>query len=316
MVPQARGARSLRDAGDTTGRNVSHGQTLGQTASFRQTAPETWCQSRLCGAWRYNLPMPKAGVASLVFLVATALIPGVAQDVTPPPAGPTIRVTATEIALDLVVRDKKGRQVKNLKPADVEIYEDGVRQQVLSFRMVPGREQQSRETSQAKPAAATGAFMPLRELNTVAIVFHDIDPVTRPHAIQIVKEFIKSNLPPESYIGIFNLNEKLIPVHEFTKNREDLLASTFNGNAMDFSRASAALLTASPNIVTVNAQVNAATHSATVSVDTTGGELSNSVIVGADVSNSAGANRVRGDQVRERSEFRSEEHTSELQSLR
>src|ERR1019366_2233840 len=25
------------------------GQTLGQTASFRQNAPETWCQSRLCG---------------------------------------------------------------------------------------------------------------------------------------------------------------------------------------------------------------------------------------------------------------------------
>jgi VWFA-related protein len=247
--------------------------------------------------------MLKAGVASLVFLAATALIPGLAQDVTPPPAGPTIRVTATEVALDLVVRDKKGRQVKNVKPADVEIYEDGVRQQVLSFRMVAGREQERREESQAKPQTTTGALMPLRELNTLCIVFHNIDPVTRPHAIQIVKEFIKSNLPPESYIGIFNLNEKLIPVHEFTKNREELLASTFNGNALDFAGASAALLTASPNIVTVNAQVNAATHSAAVSVDTTGGELSNSVIVGADVSNSAAANRVRGDQVRERSEF-------------
>jgi VWFA-related protein len=247
--------------------------------------------------------MPKVGVASLVFLAAAALIPGRAQDATPPPPGPTIRVTATEIALDLVVRDKKGRQVKNVKPADVEIYEDGVRQQLLSFRMVPGREQQSREEGQPKPQAGTGSFLPLRELNTVAIVFHNIDPVTRPHAVQIVKEFIKSNLPPESYIGIFNLNEKLIPVHEFTKNRQELLASTFNGNALDFSRASAALLTASPNIVTVNAQVDAATHTATVSVDTTGGELSNSVIVGADVSNSAAANRVRGDQVRERSEF-------------
>jgi VWFA-related protein len=247
--------------------------------------------------------MPKVGVASLVFLAAAALIPGRAQDATPPPPGPTIRVTATEIALDLVVRDKKGRQVKNLKPGDVEVYEDGVRQQLLSFRMVPGREQQGREEGQPKPQAGTGSFLPLRELNTVAIVFHNIDPVTRPHAVQIVKEFIKSNLPPESYIGIFNLNEKLIPVHEFTKNRQELLASTFNGNALDFSRASAALLTASPNIVTVNAQVDAATHTATVSVDTTGGELSNSVIVGADVSNSAAANRVRGDQVRERSEF-------------
>lgn len=211
-------------------------------------------------------------------------------------------MTTTEVALDLAVRDKKGRQVKNLKPGEVEIYEDGVRQQILSFRMVPGREEHRREAeSQAKPAA--GVSLPLREVNTVCIVFHNIDPVTRPHAVEIVKEFIKSNLPPETYIGIFNLNEKLIPVHEFTKNRDELLQSALNGKALDFSRASEALLTASPNIVTINAQVNNATHTASVSVDTTGGEVNTNVIMGADVSNSSGANRLRGDQVRERSDF-------------
>jgi len=246
--------------------------------------------------------MPKVFVPSLVFLAAASLIPGLAQDATPPPAGTTIRVTTTEVALDLVVRDKKGRQVKNLKPGEVEIYEDGVRQQLLSFRLVPGREQERREESQTKPQPS-GTFLPLRDVNTVCIVFHNIDPVIRPHAIQIVKEFIQANLPPESYIGIFNINETLIPVHEFTKNREELLASNFNGGGMDFSKATAALLTASPNIVTVNAQVNAATHSASVTVDTTGGELSRNVIVGADVSNSLAANRVRGDEVRERSDF-------------
>ena len=248
--------------------------------------------------------MQKVGVPLLVCLVAIAAGPGRAQDVTSPAPGPTIRVTTTEVALDLVVRDKKGRQVKNLKPGDVEIFEDGVRQQVLSFRMVPGREEQRREAeSQAKPGQTAGASLPLREVNTVCIVFHNIDPVTRPHAIEIVKEFIKNDLPPETYIGIFNLNETLIPVHEFTKNRDELLQSAFNGKPMDFARASEALLTASPNIVTINAQVNNATHTASVSVDTTGGEVSNAVIVGADVDTGLGANRIRGDQVRERSDF-------------
>ncbi|MEI9975454.1 MAG: hypothetical protein WDO73_27340 [Ignavibacteriota bacterium] len=141
------------------------------------------------------------------------------------------------------------------------------------------------------------------DLNTVCIVFHNIDPVTRPHAIDIVKEFIKSNLPPETYIGIFNLNERLAVVHEFTKNRDELLRSSFGGGALDFGKASEALLTASPNIVTINAQVNAATHSANVTVDTTGGEVNTNVIMGADVSTGVGANRVRGDEVRERSDF-------------
>lgn len=243
----------------------------------------------------------KASVVSLLFL-ALAALPGLAQDA-PPPSGATIRVTAAEVSLDLVVRDKKGRQVKNLKPGDLEVYEDGVRQQVLSFRIAAGRDAKRGAQAQAKPETAAGTFLPLRELNTICIVFHNIDPVTRPHAIEIVKEFIRSNLPPESYIGIFNLNEKLVPVHEFTKNRDELLASSFGGSAMSFNKASVALLTASPNIVTLNVQVDAATHSASVTEDTTGGEVSNTVIMGADVSNSSGANRVRGDQVREQADF-------------
>jgi VWFA-related protein len=248
--------------------------------------------------------MQKVAAPLLVCLVAMTGGPGRSQDATPPAPGSTIRVTTTEVALDLAVRDKKGRPVKNLKAGDVEIYEDGVRQQLLSFRLVPGREEQRREAaSQAKPAQTGGLSLPLREVNTVCIVFHNIDPVTRPHAVEIVKEFIKNDLPPETYIGIFNLNEKLIAVHEFTKNRDELLKSAFDGKPLDFGRASQALLTASPNIVTVNAQVNSATHTASVSVDTTGGEVNNAVIMGADVSNSTGANRLRGDQVREQSDF-------------
>src|SRR5580700_6002030 len=133
--------------------------------------------------------MQKLGIPFLVCLITIVAALSRAQNATPPAPESTIRVTTTEVALDLAVRDKKGRQVKNLKPGDVEIYEDGVRQQLLSFRMVAGREQQRREAENAKPGEATGASLPLRELNTVCIVFHNIDPVTRPHAVDIVKEF-------------------------------------------------------------------------------------------------------------------------------
>ncbi len=39
-----------------------------------------------------------------------------------------------------MVRDKRGKPVRNLKAADLEIFEDGVRQEIRSFRAIGGRE--------------------------------------------------------------------------------------------------------------------------------------------------------------------------------
>ena len=49
---------------------------------------------------------------------------------------PALRLRANEVSLDIVVKDKKGRSVRDLKAADFEVYEDGVLQKVESFRFV------------------------------------------------------------------------------------------------------------------------------------------------------------------------------------
>ena len=127
------------------------------------------------------------------------------------PRDPPFASPATEVALDLVVRDKKGRQVKNLKPGDVEIYEDGVRQQLLSFRMVSGREQESRQGPTRRSRRQAPALAAAAGIEHGLHCFSQYRSGDAAARHEIVKEFIKSNLPPESYIGIFNLNEKLVP---------------------------------------------------------------------------------------------------------
>src|SRR6185295_1072640 len=47
-----------------------------------------------------------------------------------------IRVRTNEVKLDLVVKDKKGRPIKDLNAADFEVMEDGVGQKIQSFRFV------------------------------------------------------------------------------------------------------------------------------------------------------------------------------------
>ena len=46
---------------------------------------------------------------------------------------PVIRSTVREVLLDPIVRDAHGRIVTGLKPGEVTVYEDGVRQDVRSL---------------------------------------------------------------------------------------------------------------------------------------------------------------------------------------
>src|SRR5215213_7790081 len=48
----------------------------------------------------------------------------------------SVVVNADEVLFDVVVRDKKGRLVRDLTVSDFEVYEDGVRQEINSFRLV------------------------------------------------------------------------------------------------------------------------------------------------------------------------------------
>jgi hypothetical protein len=70
---------------------------------------------------------------SLVLIIFTGLAPvpvyGQQDD-------DVVRVRSNEVRLDVVVKDKKGRQIKDLKVADFEVLEDGVPQKVESFRLV------------------------------------------------------------------------------------------------------------------------------------------------------------------------------------
>src|SRR5258706_5395197 len=47
-----------------------------------------------------------------------------------------VRISVTLVQVDVAVTDKKGRPITDLKPEEVEIYEDGRRQQITNFSFV------------------------------------------------------------------------------------------------------------------------------------------------------------------------------------
>src|SRR6185436_9538713 len=55
---------------------------------------------------------------------------------TPQDQEEVIRFRTNEVKLDIVVKDKKGRPVRDLTASDYEVMEDGVPQKIQSFRFV------------------------------------------------------------------------------------------------------------------------------------------------------------------------------------
>lgn len=56
----------------------------------------------------------------------------------PQPEKPTFRVNIDLVTTDAIVRDNKGQFIADLKKDEFEIFEDGVEQQVVSFRLIHG----------------------------------------------------------------------------------------------------------------------------------------------------------------------------------
>lgn len=133
-----------------------------------------------------------------------------------------IKSSVSEVLLDVVVRDKRGKPVTDLKPEQVAVYEDGVRQNVRSFRLVKGGE--VRAEDEKATLAARPRLNPLRTVNLVCLVFSGLNAETRALARQAARDFVNNELRPNTFIGVFGLDDAgLRPLSPFSNDREHLL---------------------------------------------------------------------------------------------
>jgi VWFA-related protein len=214
---------------------------------------------------------------------------------------PTIRATVNEVVLDLVVRDKHGKIVKNLKPGDVSIYEDGVQQQIRSFRLLEGTAAAAQESTAG--AAAAGATLPVRKSNLVCIVFHNFDPrdvSTKKFVMEAVQEFLQTRALPDTWFGVFNLGATLNVLYPFTQNRADVLRASargFGGGSFQMARVADAVINGSPNM-----EVTQGTGASTTEV-TTGGGVNTAAILDVTQETGQGADAMRADLVDQKRDF-------------
>jgi len=169
-------------------------------------------------------------VAGICMLVLIACVTR-AQKPTSVPATPVqeedkIVVGTNEVLLDAIVRDKKGRVVKDLQPSDFEIYEDGVRQEIRSFRFAKEGSSTISTTNaepSVNPSTSTNSgsrksFLNLGGIGAVAIVFDRLSPEARSIARQAALAYLKDGLQPDDAVGVFRIDLSLSAIQNFTNN--------------------------------------------------------------------------------------------------
>jgi len=256
----------------------------------------------------------------LILAGASCLTGAVAATVpttNPAEQGPTIRANVNEVALDIVVRDKHGKLVKNLKPGDVQIYEDGALQQIRSFRLEQGYPLESPEAGKAKAGRAP-SVMPLRKVNLVCVVFHNqdnLDMSMHKFTMDAVQEFLQANWQPDTWVGVFALGARLNVLYPFTTNRDELAraaAQGFRGGSFQLARVADAVLNGTPNLDVVEGSSNQATRTGGGTEILSTGKLNNAAIL--DIQDQAGeaAEAQRGDLVDQQRQFG---HISGMEAL-
>ncbi len=173
--------------------------------------------------------------AILVLALAVAVAPVPAQQPTPRRASGVDASTVTAVVVDLVVRDRKGLPVTDLTAADFEVTEDGVAQEIGSFRLpmadAPARSETASAPAPAAPspsaapaalpaagAATVAAGASREESSVVALVFDRLSPDSRRFTKLAAERYIGKGTESAHVIGVFATDWGLEVVQGFTRD--------------------------------------------------------------------------------------------------
>jgi VWFA-related protein len=134
---------------------------------------------------------------------------------------PTFRGGTTAVLLDIVVRDKKGRPVRDLQQSEITVVDDGQPRAIQSFRLVEGA------AAPAQLESAAGASLmqpdPLRRITLVSLVFDQLSQNARRLAFQAAKDFVSKPRMPGEWVAVFSLDQRLRLQQDFTRDQDALI---------------------------------------------------------------------------------------------
>ena len=171
---------------------------------------------------------------SAVFALCTLFAIGAyAQDPKPsPPADAgVVKITTSLIQIDVTVTDKRGRTVTDLKPEEIEIYENGQKQKITGFSFVTNVKKTLTpdKIDKSKPPIPEPPLVlrPDQVRRTVALVVDDLTLSfeSAVYTRRALKKFVDDQMHDGDLVGIIRTGAGIGALQQFTSNKQQLYAA-------------------------------------------------------------------------------------------
>ena len=155
-----------------------------------------------------------------------------------PPAPPVFRTAIDFVRVDVIVTDRKGQPITDLKPEEVEVFEDGDRQEIESFKLF--RVDEISETTPVRPIRSLFDEESEAQRPDVRLFAFFLDDyhVRRGNAMRAridIADFVRRSIAPQDMVGIMY---PLTPTSDvvMSRNHEALARAIeqFDGRKYDY----------------------------------------------------------------------------------
>ena len=142
-----------------------------------------------------------------------------------------VKITTALIQLDVTVTDKKGKIVTDLKPEEMEIYENGEKQKISNFSFVSNvrtTEEQPVRDKSAKPVILPPSPVKSELVRrTIALVVDDLSLSfsSTYYARRALKKFVDEQMQEGDLVAIIRTGAGIGALQQFTNDRRQLYAA-------------------------------------------------------------------------------------------
>jgi VWFA-related protein len=182
-------------------------------------------------------PVPSMTPPALPSLLPTPVPPpgsGAENDV--------VKISTTLIQLDVTVTDKSGRAVTDIRPDEIEIYENGQKQDISHFSFIsiarkPAADTERKKEDKTAVPTPPRTLKPEQVRRTIALVVDDLTlSFESAHRVRAaLKKFVDEQMQDGDLVGIIRTGAGMGALQQFTSDKRQLYAAIekvrWNGSA-------------------------------------------------------------------------------------